>query len=70
MWYEINVSQWGKHLFATHKRSITTVQELEYIIKLFEDKFPEYDGYKITVSRFKTVGEYVDLYNLKGEKHV
>jgi len=53
MWYEINVSQWGKHLFATHKRSITTVQELEYIIKLFEDKFPEYDGYKITVSRSK-----------------
>lgn len=56
MYYEINVSKDGKHLFATDKRSIEFYWELEKIYRIFEQKFPEYEGYKITVIKWETRG--------------
>jgi hypothetical protein len=50
MWYEINVSKDGKHLFATSERSITDIITAKNMYQLFESKFPESEGYKITVS--------------------
>jgi hypothetical protein len=50
MRYEINVSQNGRHLFATHERSITTLAELKRLYVLFADLFRESDGYELSVS--------------------
>lgn len=49
--YEINVSLNGRHFFATHERSITNSSELKKVFKVFVEKFPESDGYKISVTR-------------------
>lgn len=51
MEYEINVSLNGKHFFATHERSITNSSALMKVFKVFVEKFPESDGYKISVTR-------------------
>ena len=47
-YYEINVSQNGHHLFATHKRSIEGQAKADMLLKLFREKFPKEDGYKVT----------------------
>ena len=49
--YEINVSLNGRHFFATHERSITNSSELMKVFKVFVEKFPESEGYKISVTR-------------------
>ena len=61
MYYEINVSKNGKHLFATAERSITVSWEAEHIYNLFKEKFPENEGYKITVTRWEKVGKIMDI---------
>lgn len=53
MYYEINVSKDGKHLFATDERSIEFYWELERVYRIFEQKFPECEGYKITVTKWE-----------------
>ena len=60
MYYEINVSKDGKHLFATDKRSIEFYWELERVYQIFEQKFPEYEGYKITVIKWTETGREID----------
>ena len=50
MYYEINVSKDGSHFFATSKRSLSTSQKTKELTKLFLEKFPEEEGYKISVS--------------------
>lgn len=61
MYYEICVSLNGRHLFATAERSITDIHKAETVYKLFKEKFPETDGYKITVSKWDKVGEYIKM---------
>jgi len=39
MYYEINISLNGKHLFATAERSMTTEQDYFKMLKIFKDKF-------------------------------
>lgn len=56
MWYEINVSHNGKHFFATDKRSITSPSEAKVAWDIFKKKFPESQGYKLTMSRNETTG--------------
>ena len=56
MYYEINVLKDGKHLFATDKRSIEFYWDLEKVYRIFEQKFLEYEGYKITVTKWETRG--------------
>lgn len=60
MWYEINVSRYGRHFFATHERSISTRHQLAEALHIFEEKFPESEGYKITVTRYETIGHIVE----------
>lgn len=56
MYYEINVSLNGKHLFATAERSIVSRAQMEETYKLFEEKFPESEGYKLSVTRWERIG--------------
>ena len=50
MYYEINVSLNGKHLFATAERSITDRNTLNRIYDLLAEKFPESEGYELDVT--------------------
>ena len=61
MYYEINVSLNGQHLFATDKRSITNKIALKVIYKIFKEKFPQEEGYNITVSCLETTGRFIDM---------
>ena len=61
MYYEINVSLNGKHLFATAERSIVNTFQLQKVYNLFKEKFPEEDGYNITVTEWNKVGKSVEM---------
>lgn len=63
MYYEINVSLNGRHLFATAERSVTDNHKLQKVYKLFMEKFPEEEGYKVTVEKWEKVGKFVDMEN-------
>jgi len=60
MFYEINVSLYGKHLFATHQRSLCTLADASNLYFMFKEKFPEEEGFKISVKREQVTGEYLD----------
>lgn len=59
MHYEINVALNGTHFFATHERSIDNDKKLSDVIEVFTEKFPKSEGYEISATRYKTIGEDV-----------
>ena len=61
MYYEINVSLNGRHFFATAERSVTDRHKLKEVYNTFKEKFPEEEGYKITVTYWKKYGEYINM---------
>ena len=61
MGYEINVSLNGKHFFATHERSITNIWKLQDVLPIFMEKFPEEEGYKITVTEWQKTGKHMSV---------
>lgn len=61
MYYEVNVSRYKRHVFATHERSVTTEWELKEILKLFSEKFPESEGFNIMVTQYWKAGETIDV---------
>lgn len=61
MYYEINVSKNGYHFFATAERSITTQQQAEKMYNLFKEKFPESEGYSISVTRWEKIGKPIEI---------
>ena len=63
MYYEINVSLNGQHLFATDKRSITNKFALDVVYRIFKEKFPQEEGYDILVTQWDKVGKFVDMEN-------
>lgn len=63
MYYEINVSLNGKHLFATAEHSITSNGKMEEIYKLFEEKFPKEEGYTLDVTAWEKRGIPIILKN-------
>ena len=63
--FEINVSLNGHHLFATHERSLTSYDSMKKCVKIFLEKFPESEGYKITVSGTADVWKVIDVEGLK-----
>jgi hypothetical protein len=60
MAYEINVSQNGEHLFATHPRSLPGPFEASEVYAVLQAKFLARDGYKITVSRKNEIGVEIE----------
>jgi hypothetical protein len=61
MYYEINVSLNGVHFFATSERSIREYSKLEKIHSKFVEKFPEEEGYKISVTKWEKTGYPVEI---------
>lgn len=61
MYYEINVSKNGQHLFATAERSVTSFTQAERMYMLFKEKFPENEGYKIDVTYWEKTGKSVNM---------
>lgn len=61
MYYEINVSLYGKHFFATHERSIRTKAELHRVLEVFMQKFPKSEGYEVSVTYWEKWGNNVDI---------
>ena len=59
--YEINISLNGTHFFATHERSITSKLALEKVYPVLKEKFPEEEGYKISITLWETIGKSVDV---------
>lgn len=60
MHYEINVSESGRHLFATHARSIPSVEECKRVLEEIVKRFPESDGFKVTVTKYMNNGQEID----------
>ena len=66
--YEINITLNGKHLFATHERSLQTLESATKLYYLLEDKFPKIEGYDITVWKIKKIREPMEIKDfLKGK---
>ena len=61
MGYEINISLDGKHLFATHERSVTNVRKLQEVLPILMEKFPSSEGYKITVTEWRKIGKLINI---------
>lgn len=61
MYYEINVALNGKHLFATAERSITNNLKAEKVYNLFKEKFPEEEGYTISVTMWDKIGTQINM---------
>ena len=59
--FEINVSKDGKHLFATAPRSLPVHSDKSAIelYNLFNEKFPESDGYEIRVTKWVCRGQII-----------
>ena len=60
MYYEINISKNGYHVFATAPRSCGCTRDLDILYKLLSQKFPKSEGYEINITRYETVGYGID----------
>ncbi len=65
MYYEINVSKEvedrnghksSQHFFATAKRSIVSTFQLKQVLPVILAKFPESEGYDVSVTRQEEIG--------------
>lgn len=54
MYYEINVSRNGRHLFATHERSLTDYDAAVALAREFQRGL---DDVEITLNRYETTGK-------------
>lgn len=61
MYYEINISENGRHLFATAKHSITDEKKLKIVYDKLSTAFPV-PQYLITVLRYEITGVAVEGY--------
>jgi hypothetical protein len=60
MWYEINVSKDGNHLFATHERSLDNKYDADDLYTLFLSKFPAKEGYKLQMTKWEKIGHEIN----------
>lgn len=59
MYFEINVTYDGNHFFATAERSLTSLDQALYVLKIIRKKFPSSDGYVVTITRWDKTGRPV-----------
>jgi len=59
MYYEINVAKNGRHYFATAERSLTDERSAKALWADIKQRFPESEGFNLSVSYRQHVGEYV-----------
>jgi hypothetical protein len=67
MYYEINLALNGRHLFATAKRSLTSPAELKKVCKIFVEKFPQSEGYNISITEYEEGGHGLDIIEVLNE---
>lgn len=64
-YYRINVSQNGEYLFATENGEngggIRWEEDARKVVKLFKEKFPESEGYNVSVSFWKGIASHVEF---------
>lgn len=56
MHWEVNVSLNGQHYFGTHARSLTNKQKARLVATDLRMRFPESEGFEVTLSRQEAVG--------------
>lgn len=61
MYYEINVTLNGKHLFATAERSCTNRVALEAVYNELRARFPAAEGFDLRVTQYETRGVFVTM---------
>lgn len=61
MHYEINVTFEGQHFFATSERSITSLSRLVMVASVLRYKFPESQGFNISLTRWENTGKTLEL---------
>ena len=59
--YRINIAHNGRHLFATEPESIWTKEEAKRIYTILKEKFPESEGYNISVTCWESIGKQVEF---------
>ena len=59
-WFEINVAKDGRHFFATAKRSITNKWDLEKVFPVIKARFPESEGFSVSVTAHVEYGRYYE----------
>lgn len=64
MYYEINVSFNGQHLFATHQRSLIDDHKAKEVYRILKDKFPKSDGYSVDITYYELSGYTPDWLEL------
>jgi hypothetical protein len=55
-YYEINVSQHGRHFFATAPRSCRILQEARQVYSALRSRFPASEGYELSVTEWRGAG--------------
>lgn len=55
-YYRINVAKDGRYLFATEQGGLTYEAEAMKVFLLLKEKFPESEGYEVTVTHWKSYG--------------
>lgn len=55
--FEINVALNGMHFFATAPRSIDGLFKAKEVFRELYEKFPEHEGYSVTIHYTKVSGE-------------
>lgn len=50
--FEINVAKNGKHLFATHQRSLKTKEDAMDLFAVLSKKFPKSKGYSVCLTGY------------------
>lgn len=59
--YRINVAHNGRHFFATDPDSAQTKEKAKELYDVLKEKFPKSEGYEITVTRWESIGHYVNF---------
>ena len=67
MYYDVNIALNGRHYIATAPRSITSKDDLKKKLPVLKEKFPESEGYSISVSRVEEVGYHINIDEILAE---
>lgn len=65
MHYEINIALNGMHFFGTHERSIRDDYALKRVYGEMKKRFPESEGFSVTVCQYRTSGRSVNPDDIK-----
>jgi hypothetical protein len=64
MYYEVNLSFKGNHLFATAPRSIQTEAQLKEVLTQLRGRFPKEEGWQFEATFYPERGTIIDIEDL------